>query len=218
MIFLYGPGYRSSKEGFLVAHYDTVYVALQQSSASADRAWDAVPIFVAILALLFTAAQAWQQRRHDRISVRPLLRLKTDYADGVYSADLTNAGLGPALLIGPTATLAGEPIKLNSFISDLCSRFGLDGNGSYMHPNSGPIALHTGETVRLIEIKISRGDLAAQRALINDFSGLAIFVGCKDAYGKSISRSTYSGTDLLAGELIGDQAKENRARRTKQPE
>lgn len=56
--------------------------------------------FIAMLALIFTAYQSSLTRKHNKISVRPLIKITTQHGDGKknYSIDFNNHGLGPAIV------------------------------------------------------------------------------------------------------------------------
>lgn len=54
--------------------------------------------FIAVLALLATIWQACVTRKHNRLSVRPLLSTWNHAVPNGYRIDLTNIGVGPALI------------------------------------------------------------------------------------------------------------------------
>lgn len=56
--------------------------------------------FIAMLALTFTAYQSSLARKHNKISVKPLIKMITQHGDGKknYSINFINHGLGPAIV------------------------------------------------------------------------------------------------------------------------
>lgn len=71
-----------------------------------------VSLAVAVLALIFTAWQAWITRRHSRLSVKPLLSWGTHKTLTAATFEivsiLTNKGLGPAIVVDRYFTLDGK--------------------------------------------------------------------------------------------------------------
>ena len=59
-------------------------------------------VFIAVLALGLTIWQGYLSRKHNRISVRPVLRLVTEYSlgndDHKYAISVKNCGLGSAII------------------------------------------------------------------------------------------------------------------------
>jgi hypothetical protein len=68
-------------------------------------------VFIAVVSLGVSAYVAGATRKHNRLSVRPLLGLTTAFpVGGTAGLRLTNSGLGPARIIGSQMTLADEDI------------------------------------------------------------------------------------------------------------
>jgi hypothetical protein len=78
----------------------------------------AITMIVAISALFFTGWQALTQRRHNKLSVMPNLRLEHIWEDGVRKVFLRNVGFGPAIITNYTIRYKGKTIKLKS-LTDL---------------------------------------------------------------------------------------------------
>lgn len=95
--------------------YDIQYIILQAPSGMDLSAWAAVGI--SVLALFATIWQARVTRTHNRLSVRPLLEGHSLTRDDVYSLQIRNDGLGPAVITDARAfrrneRLAGEGPQL----------------------------------------------------------------------------------------------------------
>ena len=66
-------------------------------------------VVIAVASLGVAAYVAWATRKHDRLSVRPLLGLTTTFPAGATAGlRLTNSGLGPARIISSQLTFDGE--------------------------------------------------------------------------------------------------------------
>lgn len=72
-----------------------------------------VALIISISALIVSIWQATQQRGHNRLSVRPALRLDKDSGeDGtLLGIELRNAGTGPALITRFALSVDGVPVK-----------------------------------------------------------------------------------------------------------
>lgn len=68
------------------------------------------PIFIAVLALLVSLDQAWQTRKHDKLSVRPYVYVsfRHSYEEGA-GWTYSNFGLGPAILKSFEVRVDGVP-------------------------------------------------------------------------------------------------------------
>ena len=66
-------------------------------------------IVIAVASLGVSAYVAWATRKHNRLSVRPLLGLTATFPVGATAGlRLTNSGLGPAKIVGSQLTFDGE--------------------------------------------------------------------------------------------------------------
>ena len=66
-------------------------------------------VVIAVASLVVSAYVAWATRKHNRLSVRPLLGLTISFPAGATAGLLlTNSGLGPARIIGSQLTVDGE--------------------------------------------------------------------------------------------------------------
>jgi len=66
-------------------------------------------VVIAVASLGVSAYVAWATRRHNRLSVRPLLGLTITFPVGATAGlRLTNSGLGPARIISSRLAVAGE--------------------------------------------------------------------------------------------------------------
>jgi hypothetical protein len=65
-------------------------------------------VLIAVASLAVSAYVAWATRKHNRLSVRPVLGFTTTYsADGISGLLLTTSGLGPARIIRSRLTYNG---------------------------------------------------------------------------------------------------------------
>jgi hypothetical protein len=77
--------------------------------AEVVRAW--LPIVISLCAISLTIYQAYNTRRHTRLSVRPRLDWSVQVdRHGEVTYALVNDGFGPAVLTGITLLVDGEPI------------------------------------------------------------------------------------------------------------
>jgi hypothetical protein len=68
---------------------------------------------IAVASLGVSVYEARAARRHNGISVRPLLELHSSFHPGrTAGLQLVNAGLGPAVIIASTLRLDGQPFAL----------------------------------------------------------------------------------------------------------
>lgn len=66
-------------------------------------------VVITVASLNVSAYVAWATRKHNRLSVRPLLGLTTTFPVGATAGlRLTNSGLGPARIISSQLTFGGE--------------------------------------------------------------------------------------------------------------
>jgi hypothetical protein len=73
----------------------------------------AATLFVAICALVVTVWQGVVTRKHNRLSVTPVLTLYRRENDGIIT--VKNNGTGPALIVSQEVYFKGEPVDENSF-------------------------------------------------------------------------------------------------------
>lgn len=78
---------------------------------STDRIVSASAILIALASMIVTIWQGLEERKHNRLSVRPKLEISYAYQSGVgYYFSLENKGLGPANIINMTVYWDNEPI------------------------------------------------------------------------------------------------------------
>ena len=66
--------------------------------SKSERFQSSIAIFIATIALMISVWQDCEQRKHNRLSVRPLLSFETISYNNSQSIKLSNNGLGPALI------------------------------------------------------------------------------------------------------------------------
>jgi hypothetical protein len=68
-------------------------------------------VVIAVASLMVSADAVWATRKHNRLSVKPLLGLTTTFTRGTTAGlGLTNSGLGPAKIIGSRLTFNGKQL------------------------------------------------------------------------------------------------------------
>lgn len=75
-----------------------------------ERLQSSVAIFIATIALMISVWQGCEQRKHNRLSVRPLLNFDMISYNTTRSIKLSNNGLGPAVIKSFRLTLDGKQI------------------------------------------------------------------------------------------------------------
>lgn len=139
---------------------------------------DLVSISIASIALLYTAYQVALQRSHNRLTVRPHLDStyhNNDY-DRIYAFEITNNGIGPAVLTHAELYYKGELISDDDPVNEAMTRiqndikwFGKDSwghhrlaMGSYISP---------GEAIKIIEVSFYVEASARPATDFNEYLG-----------------------------------------------
>jgi hypothetical protein len=97
--------------------------------AEAVRSW--LPVVISLCAISLTIYQAYNTRRHTRLSVQPRLDWSVTVDDGgAVTYGLVNNGFGPALLTELTLLLDGEPVGPDgpATCAELDRRLGREGD------------------------------------------------------------------------------------------
>ena len=133
-------------------------------------------VVIAVSSLGVSAYVAWATRKHNRLSVQPLLHLSTAFvADTTAGLILTNSGLGPARIIG----------------SQLM--FGDDEVGEFNQPNVNEFRNRLVRE-RLVPSRPHAATLGGHPFIDTDYQGFLLSV---DRYNKS----EHSGFARLIGQL-----------------
>ncbi|PZE09702.1 hypothetical protein DMX10_29805 [Pseudomonas sp. 57B-090624] len=120
---------------------------------------DLVSISIASIALIYTAYQVALQRSHNRLTVRPHLdsTSHTDDYERAYSIEITNNGIGPAVLVCAELYYKGELMSNIDPVNEAMTRiqeelkwFGKDSWGH--HRLSMGSYISPGEATHLIEV------------------------------------------------------------------
>lgn len=81
-------------------------------SESSNKSISYLAVFVAILALLVSLYEGYEIRKHNRLSLRPLIDSKTFVKeDDYFRVEIKNAGLGPAVFKSFTITANGKNVE-----------------------------------------------------------------------------------------------------------
>lgn len=78
--------------------YDIHYIVVESASGTNWSAW--IAIGISILAVIATGWQAHLTRAHNKLSVRPQLEGHAHTENNIYSLEVRNDGLGPAVITG----------------------------------------------------------------------------------------------------------------------
>jgi hypothetical protein len=128
-----------------------------------DRIVSGSAMFVALSSLAIALYEVRMMREHDRLSVWPYVSAFNSDSGGVYSFNVRNAGLGPALMRSFELVVDGKPRKSWGEAVEL---FGVDLHGtpsSYSHIGKGVVLL-PGANLRLLEIGAGAAGQAFHRA------------------------------------------------------
>lgn len=99
-----------------------------------EKVQSGLALFIAILALAISLWQGFEERRHNRLTVKPLLNFETISHNQTKSIRLSNNGLGPAVIKGFYVYLDGQKIDANieNPWSKVMKKRGLEGQISQM--------------------------------------------------------------------------------------
>jgi hypothetical protein len=151
-------------------------------------------LMTAVLAFIITVWQSWQSRRHDRLSVRPLLTWNRDRKRVGTSVELTfkiqNCGLGPAVVKDRYFTIAGARFSIGPPSIDevpaLAKRL-FDGRLQYNLPQHGlpgiDSAIPAGGEFVIATLQFLEASLAALNDAAQADGALAFTVRYESMYG-----------------------------------
>lgn len=89
--------------------YDISYIIVESSDEISWSSW--IAIFISLLALAATWWQAHLARTHNKLTVRPQLEGHSHCERGVYSLEVRNDGLGPAVITGARVFYRDELVE-----------------------------------------------------------------------------------------------------------
>ena len=124
------------------------------ASLNDTTALDWAAIIIAIFALISTIWQLRTQRKHNKLSVKPLLTLRHEWQDSIRSIYLTNCGLGPAIIFNISLTKGNEnlPIETTEEIVEFADRYldsGFYTSGEVIENNR---VIEKGEEINILTI------------------------------------------------------------------
>jgi hypothetical protein len=157
-------------------------------------------LIVAGLALVLTLWEARESRRHNRLSVRPLLafstgRVRTDGGCN-YSFSITNQGIGPALIADRYFVQAGKRVADDETIDYPRSAFSLQLTGKHdfkfvsSRLPGKKSAILPGETILLCEVFVKTPPNSDTIPGPEIFSGLELEIRYESFYGEKFEFST----------------------------
>lgn len=116
-----------------------------------EKIQSSLAIFIAMTALMISVWQGCEQRRHNRLSVRPLLDFQTVGHNNTQSIQLANNGLGPAIVQGFYIDVDGQRLdgnQVNPWKQVIANRF-LQGKYSEMYYFSSSSIIKPEQTYHL---------------------------------------------------------------------
>lgn len=120
---------------------------------STEKIQSAIAIFVAFLALFISVWQGCEQRKHNRLSVKPLLGFDNISMNNAKSIRISNNGLGPAIIT--SFSIKDEEKILNAIDENPWEYFlkarGIRDSISSMYYFSSGSIIQSGETFTLLQ-------------------------------------------------------------------
>jgi hypothetical protein len=157
-------------------------------------------LVVALISLGITLISMSRQRRHDRLSVRPALKISADYPRPNFEASirLENHGLGTAIIRAATITVGAEAIDAGDgeTLLGALSRAGFP-NDISVGPFSEDEPVRAGSELKLLTVP------SASRIIVRDFvmawSRLRVEIHYESMYEEKFTLK-WSGLDPMSPE------------------
>jgi hypothetical protein len=165
----------------------------QGLTAIADLSIAGAVCLIALAALVLAVWEANQQRRHNRLSVAPKLRINcvTDSNSRLFGLVLSNCGFGPALVKSFEVTIDGSPLPTPR-LHTLASVLSIEDLLSWAFPNEDDV-VKPGEDLPLFGTYAKRGvDLGRMKVALKR---IGIRVRYESLYGESHTVSI-AGSEL----------------------
>lgn len=144
-----------------------------------------VSIIGTIIALSAMATTVWQgflTRRHNRLSVRPMLRVDRIIAENKASLLLANRGVGPAIIISMKFFVDGKVIEKKDSIPPgvlVLQKIGLDARNFKVFEFLPPEPFSAGEKQELFE---SIGKISDETFVKKAFDRISVIIEYKSFY------------------------------------
>ncbi len=146
-------------------------------------------VIIAVAALFVVVWQTWATRKHNRLSVKPLLDINqvVRKADSTVRLDLENNGVGPAIIKELEVLIDGRKVeetvlknwkKIISIIDISC-------DSVYGVILSSDATIGAGSSVELLNLKVS--DTQSYKLVFESLSRLNVIVKYESVYGESFS-------------------------------
>ena len=142
-------------------------------------------LFIAVVTVIFVIKESRANKKHNRLSVRPILMTsaKLDRHTSRFTMTIENNGLGPAILVKADLIYKGETININnpSWLINQLDTFGLD--DSSHHPFKGfsdGTCLPAGGMIQIFDFDLS-GHKTDMETLSKEYS---LRIAFEDIYGQ----------------------------------
>lgn len=127
--------------------------SLKLSFSRFDRMASVFAVALSIAALLVSLVEVATVRAQQRATAWPYVEISASYSDDGFRLDLTNKGVGPALMSDVSLTRNSQPIEnLNSFIAETVGDADAFSYDLYSTTNPSNSVIAAGETITLFSV------------------------------------------------------------------
>lgn len=140
---------------------------------------------IALCALFVTIWQGVQNRRHNRLSMRPLLHFDFLAKDGIVSISLKNTGVGPAVIKKFTVELDGKELYGNEYelLKTIIEEFEIEHLGGELYrPGDTGQGLPVNGTYELLRVDNIEVDSPQYFELMNEISRVVFRINYESVY------------------------------------
>jgi len=146
---------------------------------------------IALAALVTSIWQGIQNRKHNRLSVRPRMRVDySTYADSPIKISVSNNGTGPAIIRGFSVSVDGNKVQSDDLplAAAAAKRAGIDGPHDSYTPTIGD-TFAKDESKDLLLIRNSPVELEKRRELRRQLRRIGFDIEYESIYGDLFSTS-----------------------------
>jgi len=140
-----------------------------------DRIASLVAVTLSMAAMLVSVAEVFTVRSQQRAAVWPYVEISTSYSDQGFMIELSNKGVGPALMSDVTFKYKDEPVEdIDALIADTLGPEDAFSYESYSISNPSNSVVAAGETVNLFSVSWDE----RTRRLVDSWNGLIDIETC----------------------------------------
>jgi hypothetical protein len=148
-------------------------------------------VSIAVIALVFSIWQGYLMRKHNRLSVVPLLHFDCGIADDVFFLKLKNAGVGPAVVKSleirfHDAKLVGS---LHHITDKLVDELEIGHLGATVYRPGENQAIAAGNEYEILKIQNVTSDLETKDRFLDNLELLTINIRYTSIYGEKYNLS-----------------------------